>query len=264
MCERLERMVLRMEKLRTLTERFRAFNAWLDEFILELSTRLLLIGFVFGTIDVFVRGGMATTTPFMVLWATIQAVAIDGLFFAVWGMVAAMLGTMTWNTTEVRRLVALVFTGLLLSLAALVVNGIVSYQDMYNVSDSLVAMNKLGFFTPQVFVIARAFLVVACAVLVSLFCRTRAVASVQVAPTVVTERKVRQPRRVSQRRRRVPVAQETFTEFKEVPQEPVTEPIAIRPRTPRKPRATKAPRSSPRKATRRKKQLTEEVAAGIV
>lgn len=273
---------LTLEKLHLATHWFREFNVWLDEFILELSSRLLLLGFVLGTIDVFARGGMATTSTFMVFWAAIQALSIDGLFFAVWGKVS----TVEWKTGSRKRLVAMLLTGVMLGLATLVVNGIVSYQDMYNVGDSLIAMNRLGFFTPQTFVIARAFLVVSCAILVELFCHTSdnvVLATVKQATTVT--RHVRRTAPSRSRKRRTVVQEvppvEGASEVVTLPDN-VTE-LAVRKteneaehpnpkRVPRRKGTTTRRRtavSGEKKSTRRRKkpllqELTEQKEVGIV
>jgi hypothetical protein len=144
----------------------KAFNEWRDDFLIEASTLLLIAGFILGTIDIFVGGGVATTSWFKVSWAIVQALAIDGLFFAVWGRVARAQWTRgTWH-----RNIPMVAVGLILALVAMLVNDILTYQQVNELADSIGAIKRLGI-DVQAFTAARAILVVAVGVLVQLMCR---------------------------------------------------------------------------------------------
>jgi 5-methylcytosine-specific restriction endonuclease McrA len=150
----------------SLTNQLHAFNNWRDDFLIEASTLLLMLGFIMGTVDILTRGGVAVTSWFTVSWAIIQAVAIDGLFFAVWGKIARS----QWKKGYRAKLVAMVFVGITLAIVATLVNDILSYQQLADVADSLTAMNSLHI-DSSLFVHVRAILVVAVALLVQLFCR---------------------------------------------------------------------------------------------
>jgi hypothetical protein len=145
----------------------KAFNAWRDDFLIEASTLLLIAGFILGTIDIFVGGGVATATWFKISWAVVQALAIDGLFFAVWGRVARA----AWTRANLRKNISLVSVGLVLGLVAALVNDILTYQQVNSLADSIDAIRRLGI-DVQAFTTARAILVVAVGVLVQLFCRS--------------------------------------------------------------------------------------------
>src|ERR1700681_2667486 len=93
----------------------KAFNEWRDEILIEASTLLLIAGFILGTIDIFVGGGVATAAWFKVSWAVVQALAIDGLFFAVWSRVARA----KWTRATLGKNAALVGVGLVLALVAM-------------------------------------------------------------------------------------------------------------------------------------------------
>lgn len=170
----------------SITNGLRSFNNWRDDFLIELSTLLLMIGFIMGTVDILTRGGLVTATWFTLSWAIVQAIAIDGLFFAVWGKIARA----KWEKGHRLRYTAMVFVGVILAIVAMLVNDILSYQQLANIADSLVAMHSLHI-DSSLFVHTRAILVVAVALLVQLFCRSHSpTVATSVAPaqaTVITE-----------------------------------------------------------------------------
>jgi len=138
-----------------ITNALRAFNRWRDEFLIELSTLLLLVGFVMGTIDILARKGIAVQGWFTVTWAIVQAIAIDGLFFAVWSRVAR--AEWTWRTAP--KNMSMIVVGLILALVAMVVNGILGYQQVAGIADSFTAMTALHI-SASAFALTRAILVV--------------------------------------------------------------------------------------------------------
>ncbi len=151
-----------------ITTRLRAFNDWRDDFLIEASTLFLLLGFVMGTIDIYVRAGIATTTWFTWAWAIVQAISIDGLFFGVWGKIAGS----SWTRATAKYNVPMLIVGLMLAGVAAIVNDILSYQQLNRISDSLIAMTGLHIDTTW-FIHSRGVLVVMVAILVQLFCRHR-------------------------------------------------------------------------------------------
>lgn len=153
---------------KAITGGLRAFNEWRDDFLIEASTGFLMLGFVAGTVDVFTKGGLSANYDFTIAWATVQAIAIDGLFFAVWGKVARA----TWTRATWFKNAMLILVGLLLAVVATLVNGILSYQELMGIADVKVAMTQLGV-DQAVFTYARSVLVVLVAILVALFCRSR-------------------------------------------------------------------------------------------
>jgi hypothetical protein len=146
--------------------KLRAFNAWRDDFLIECSTLFLMIGFVAGTVDVLTSDGLSQIQWFNLAWAIVQAIAIDGLFFAVWGKIRRA----TWSWATCGRSSALVAVGLLLAIVASLVNGLLSYQELNGLSDVRRAMVALGI-DQATFTYARAILVVLVSILVALFCR---------------------------------------------------------------------------------------------
>lgn len=162
-----------------ITNGLREFNAWRDDFLIELSTLMLMIGFVAGTVDVFTKGGLSTNYSFNVAWAIVQAIAIDGLFFAVWGRIAQA----TWSGATWLKNVMLIFVGLLLAIVATLVNGLLSYQELMSVANVKDAMATLHV-DQAAFTYARSVLVVLVAILVALFCRSRKDTSEQAQPDI--------------------------------------------------------------------------------
>lgn len=154
--------------MKDITVGLRGFNEWLDEFLIEASTRLLMIGFVAGTVDVFTQGILSTFGAFNIAWAVVQAIALDGLFFAVWGRIARA----EWTRSLWRQNAMLVTIGVLLAIVAMMVNGILSYQELMAIGNVKVAMASLHV-DQTFFTAARSFLVVIVAIFVALFCRSQ-------------------------------------------------------------------------------------------
>ena len=151
----------------SLTDGLRAFNEWRDDFLIELSTLMLMVGFVIGTVDVFTSGGLSNIPTFNYAWAIIQAIAIDGLFFAVWGRIKRA----TWTRATWFANLMLIIVGLLLAVVASLVNGLLSYQELNHIANVAQAMEKMHV-DQGTFTYARAILVVLVSILVALFGRT--------------------------------------------------------------------------------------------
>lgn len=162
--------------MHTMIDRLRAFNMWRDDFLIEASTLLLIIGFIMGTVDIFVTGSVATQQWFKVSWAIVQALAIDGLFFAVWGKVARA----EWTRASMKQTIPLAFVGIILAVVAALVNDILTYQQINGIVNSIDAMKQLGI-SVTAFTHVRAVLVVAVGVLVQLFCRSHGTVEREIA-----------------------------------------------------------------------------------
>ncbi len=138
------------------------FNGWIDDFLIQLSRPLLLIGFIMGTVDVMLQTNVSRETWFNVSWAVVQAVAVDSLFFGTWGKVFHM-----FHVKHVKHAVKHLVAGVLLAGVAYVSNETVTFQAMTG-ETTLVSLKHIGV-SPETFVSARGLLVVACAILVSSF-----------------------------------------------------------------------------------------------
>ena len=137
-----------------------------DTALINVSSLFLLVGFILGTIDIFVRGGIATTPWFTWSWAIIQAASIDGLFFGIWGKVALS----PWSKKSRKYDVTMVAAGLLLAFVAAQVNNILNYQQLNRVPDSVAAMAALGI-NQALFTSVRGYLIVGVAILVQVVYR---------------------------------------------------------------------------------------------
>src|SRR5438876_9469038 len=101
--------------MKNIIETLRSFNAWRDDFLIEISTLLLMIGFCMGTVDIFIRGNISASQWFTVSFAVVQAIAIDGLFFAVWSKIRQA----TWTRANIFKNLALIFVGVVLAAVAM-------------------------------------------------------------------------------------------------------------------------------------------------
>jgi hypothetical protein len=140
----------------------RKFNLWMDEFILEAAKPFALLGFAMGTIDIFLRGDIATQVWFNVPWSAVQAVSIDGLFFSVW----YKLFSARWTKKTWLGNIGLFLAGLVLAGMVIVTNGITSLQQLWNLPDSQSAMERIGI-PVELFTLVRATLIVVVAVLIA-------------------------------------------------------------------------------------------------
>lgn len=142
--------------------RLKAFNTWFDEFILVAAKPLAMLGFAMGTVDIFVRGTLATQYWFAFSWAAVQGLTIDGLFFTVWWRIFAA----RWEPGHRLATVGLVFIGVVLGIVATLTNSILGLQQLWGYRDSQQAMVRLGI-DPFWFSIGRAVLVVTVSTMVA-------------------------------------------------------------------------------------------------
>ena len=78
------------------------FTNWLDEFLTRSAGLMIMIGMMAGTLDVFTTIGLVKLSWFTLVWAGVQSVAIDGLFFAVWRKIRRQ-----WKTVARKRTIPL-------------------------------------------------------------------------------------------------------------------------------------------------------------
>ena len=140
----------------------RKFNDWVDEFILELAKPLMLVMFIMGTADVLFQGWLADQWWFSIIWAVVQAITVDGLFFAVWSRVFSA----KWTKENWLTITFLILIGLVLSLVVIATNAILSMQQVLGVTSAKAALIQLGI-DPVVFNMARSILVVSTTIMVA-------------------------------------------------------------------------------------------------
>lgn len=124
------------EESRDINSQLRRFNAWWDSFILEAIPILAMASMVMGTVAVFNRSGLATAPVYVLAWAIIQAVSIDGLFFAVWGRVFTK--RFSWENC------GMILIGIICSIVAIWITSVLSFQVLWGINDSHIAMARLG------------------------------------------------------------------------------------------------------------------------
>jgi|SRR5579859_289407 len=138
-------------------------QTWLIEFTDAILVRLcqffLMLGFIAGSIAVLsTRYNINAASWFNITWAVVQAIAIDGLFFAVWSI---------WQRSKGQGWLRLwyFFIGLLLGCVAALVNDIVSFSELNKVSTISLTMQQLHI-NESDFSLSRSVLVVLVSILI--------------------------------------------------------------------------------------------------
>lgn len=138
------------------------FNEGVDSVILDLAKPLMLVMFIMGSADVLFGGWLADQWWYSIVWAVVQAVTVDGLFFAVWYRVFGA----KWERKTIATNFGLIIIGLVLSFVVVTTNAILSMQQVLGVQSASAAMIQLGI-DPKVFNIARSILVVGVTIMVA-------------------------------------------------------------------------------------------------
>ena len=140
----------------------RKINKWIDQALLDTAKPLMLIMFLSGTADVLTQGWLANQEWFSYSWAIVQALAIDGLFFAVWSRIFSS----EWKPGNRMIIMGLIVIGLVLSVVVMSTNAILSFQQLWAVRTSMEAMIRLGI-DPKLFTFVRSILVVGITIMVA-------------------------------------------------------------------------------------------------
>lgn len=151
------------------------FNSWWDEFILQAIKPAAILSMGLGTVAVFSLQGLAINPWFVLSWAIVQAVSIDGLFFATWDR----LFSHKLKKANALAIIGLTIIGLVLAAIAIAITAIVGFQVLWALADSQTAMARLGI-SPELFTYARAGLAVVVFVMMA-YVRSRVVANEPVA-----------------------------------------------------------------------------------
>src|SRR5258708_12281676 len=120
--------------------KLKSFNKWWDDFILEAIKPAAILSMGLGNVAIFRLQGLAINRWFVLSWAIVQAVSIDGLFFATWDR----LFSQKLKRANVLAIIGLSFIGLVLALIAIVINAIIGFQVLWALADSQVAMTRVG------------------------------------------------------------------------------------------------------------------------
>jgi hypothetical protein len=144
------------------------FNSWWDIFILEAIKPLGMLSLGLGTLAVFSVEGLAISPWFVISWAIVQALSIDGLFFVTWDRLFSQ--KLMWSNLLASMGLALI--GTIMLLVAIAINAIIGFQVLWLIPSSQVAMARLGI-SPELFTAGRAALAGVVFVMIS-FVRARA------------------------------------------------------------------------------------------
>ena len=167
-------------------KKLRQFNAFWDDFILELIKPAAILSMGLGTVAIFNLQGLAISPWFVTLWAIVQAMSIDGLFFATWDR----LFSQRLKKANALAIIGLTFIGLILALIAIAINAILGFQVLWAIADSQTAMAKLGI-SSELFTAIRAVLAVVVFVMMA-YVRNRAGAN---EPVVISPQPAAKPER---------------------------------------------------------------------
>src|SRR5258708_26684585 len=138
-----------------ITGKLKSFNEAWDYFILEVIKPAAILAMGLGTVAIFNLQGLAISPWFVLSWAIVQAVSIDGLFFATWDR----LFSQKLKKANAWSIIGLSFIGLVLALIAIAINAIIGFQVLWALADSQVAMARLGI-SSNLFTAVRAVLAV--------------------------------------------------------------------------------------------------------
>src|SRR5260370_37282538 len=103
-----------------INHKLKSFNGWWDEFILEAIKPAAILSMGLGTAAIFNLQGLAISPWFVTLWAIVQAVSIDGLFFATWHR----LFSQRLKKANALAIIGVTFIELILSLIAIAIHAI--------------------------------------------------------------------------------------------------------------------------------------------
>jgi hypothetical protein len=138
-------------------------QSWLidftDAFLIRICQFCLMLGFIAGTIAVLSTRYNINAMPwFNIVWAVVQAIAIDGLFFAVWSI---------WQRSKGQGWLRVWYflIGILLGCVASLVNDVVSFSELNKVSTIAQTMQQLHI-NESDFSLSRSVLVVLVSILI--------------------------------------------------------------------------------------------------
>lgn len=205
--------------------KLKSFNKWWDEFILEAIKPVAILSMGLGTVAVFNLQGLAVSPWFVALWAVVQAMSIDGLFFATWDRLFSQ--KLKWSNAL--AIFGLAFIGLVLALIAIAINAILGFQVLWAIADSQTAMTRLGI-SSELFTVIRAVLAVVVFIFIS-FVRARARSNEEAnTPTTLSPQKAKSLAKVTVREAKPLALPEVASSHEEANQEiPVIDILRARP-----------------------------------
>ncbi|GHO72992.1 hypothetical protein KSD_07630 [Ktedonobacter sp. SOSP1-85] len=115
---------------------------WFEERLVELSYLFLIVGFCLGTIDLFTQGTLMSNGLMVYIWATTQAIAIDGSLLVKWKRFALALYTKSWGAALAYLPICILF-----SVVAWAVNDIQSMAEVLKITP-IESVQRLGLDLP--------------------------------------------------------------------------------------------------------------------
>lgn len=144
------------------------------------------------TTSIALNASLATNHVFTLGWAIATAIIVDALWLGTWLRVRSFKlekqATPLHTTAMVMRYGAMLFLALFMTLVAIAMAILITYQQVYEVSNDQVAMRAL-YIDPLWFVIARGVLVIVCATVAIFFRAEKAEAIAQKKRTTATQSK---------------------------------------------------------------------------
>jgi hypothetical protein len=174
-------------------QKIRQFNDFWDCLILELIKPVAMLSMAMGTVAVFNLSGVAIQPWFVTSWAIVQAMSIDGLFFATWDRL--FLAKRSW------AMAGLALVGIVLAVVAIAINAVLGFQVLWAIADSQIAMSRLGI-SSSLFTVVRAMLAVTVFIMIAYVrSRLKAAGATQQKSSVAVAEEERSPATVAVARR---------------------------------------------------------------
>lgn len=138
----------------------REFKSWFMDFTLVYTPIFVLVGLLMTGTNTYLNGRLATSLWFMVPWALVQVLAVDGLWFAVW--IRILTDEYRWGWFIYHFFLILV--GFTMTGIGIVMADILFFQEALGITSSLAAMQVIGL-PLGIFLHSRAVLLMATATL---------------------------------------------------------------------------------------------------
>src|SRR5258708_5904252 len=101
-----------------------------ENLLIRLARVFLMLGFITGSIGIFTsKFDVSNSDLFTILWSIVQAIAIDGMLFAVWGQFHRI--EKKWPNTGI--ILWYSFVGAMLAIVASLINNLITFEELNNI-----------------------------------------------------------------------------------------------------------------------------------